>query len=260
MAGSGVPLLYVYQKNTGTRLRNIHITRDAGSAAGPLVQIESSANGIPSRLDIEGGEWLTKVSVTDASDISHVRLIDVNHFRIRGTRLRIEDPAPSGHIGILVKPGQGDINEIAFEEVVVESPNGLLGSTNPDRKLGALHLSALRHNISEVIVRGVIAQSSAVNGILFDANSGGTIEPYPILQGCDFSGCTKQWDTDNFAVVYPVVGGNKGSVCQFVGSILPEKNVTAVQGSYYTMMNGDSTQIWVKTLGTGNTGWTRVAI
>ena len=186
-------------------------------------------------------------------------IIDVNHFRMRGTRLRIEDPAPSGHIAILVKPGQGYVSEIAFEGLAVESPNGLLGNPSPHKR-GALHLSALRHNISEVIIRGVIDQSAAVNGILFDADEGGTMEPYPIFQGCDFSGCTNQWDTDHFAVVYPIVGGNKGAVCQLVGSTLPEKNVTTVQGSYYTFMNGDSTQTWVKTFGTGNTGWTRVGI
>jgi hypothetical protein len=251
MAGVPSPLLYVFQSNAGVKLRNVNITRDTGSAAGPLVQIESSQNGIPNRVEIEGGEWLTKVSVTAISDVSHVRLIDVNHFRMRGTRLRIEDPAPSGHIALLVKTAEGDITEIAFEGLVVESPNGLLGSTSPNRKLGVLHLSALRHNISKVIICGVIAESAGVNGILFDANLGGTMEPYPILQACDFSGCTNQWDTDHFAVVYPIVDGNKGTVCQLVGSTLPEKHVTAVQGSYYTFMNGDSTQTW------GENSWHR---
>jgi hypothetical protein len=216
-----------------------------------LVLIQHSSSS-PSRIEIEGGEWLTKVG--PGTNAAHVDLQDTDRLRMRGTRLRVEEAAPAGHIGIKVRPGNGDVTKIAFDDVTVESPNGLL--TN------ALWIVSQTHNISDVIVRGVIAVSAATNGVMFDAISGSTVEAYPVLQGCNFSSCTNAWNTDHTAigVVSPVIGGNKSGVCQLVGTVPPEGAVTAIQGSFYTKMNGNSTQTWVKTSGTGNTGWTQLTI
>ncbi|HKQ77827.1 MAG TPA: hypothetical protein VJ810_29285 [Blastocatellia bacterium] len=106
------------------------------------------------------------------------------------------------------------------------------------------------------------AVSAATNGVMFEAISGSSVEPYPILQGCDFSGCANAWNTGSAAVgrVFPIVAGSKGAVCSMLGTVAPTGVVTALQGSFYTKQNGDSTQTWVKTSGAGNTGWTQLTI
>jgi hypothetical protein len=252
MAGKPDPLLYVAQLNRGTKLRNVSLTRDTNSTAGPLLMVQHSVRGSPSRIEIEGGEWLTKVS--PGADAACVNLQDADRLRMRVTRLRVETASPASLIGIKVRPGNADITKIAFDDVVVESPNGLLAH--------ALWIVSQTHNIEDVMVRGMSAVSAATNGVMFEAISGSSVEPYPILQGCDFSGCTNAWNAGSTAVgrVFPIVAGSKGGVCSMLGTVAPSGVVTALQGSFYTKQNGDSTQMWVKTSGTGNTGWTQLTI
>ena len=256
MAGASDPLLFVFQRNTGTKLRNLCVTRDAGSAAGGLVHIQNTVTTAHGRIEIEGGEWLTRVAPPGSGVAAscHVVLEDADRIGIRGTRIRVEEATPAGHIGIKLQNGIADITNVAIDDVVIESPNGFL--------LHGLYIGSQRgHALTGIAVRGLVATSAATNGVMYDAISGSPLENYPILQGCNLTGCTNPWNTANAAVgaVFPVLAGNKSTVCQLVGTAAPEGAVSAIQGSTYTKMSGDATQTWIKATGTGNTGWRRVA-
>jgi hypothetical protein len=72
----------------------------------------------------------------------------------------------------------------------------------------------------------------------------------------------KQADQNDNAIttVYPVIAGNPGGVCEMVGQTPPEGAVTAIQGTVYTHQDGDSSARYYKSTGTGNTGWSPLAV
>ncbi|MCW5800876.1 MAG: hypothetical protein KIT31_00575 [Deltaproteobacteria bacterium] len=260
MSGYGGPLLYIYQRNTGLNVRNVDIFRDTGSATGPLVEVNSTAvGGSSSRLTIEGGTWRTTTTVGGSSDGAHVRLVDADRLAMRGTRLRLEDPTPSSHHAVIVRPVQASIDALTFDGITVESPNGKLTT---GLLLAAQDVLGTPRSIRDITVTDSRFTSSVTTGIKFDNSTATTavIDPQPLVQGCDFTGATNPWITDHaaFGKVYPILAGNKGSVCELAGTVTPENNVTAVQGSIYTWMNGNATQRLIKTSGTGTSGWKQI--
>jgi hypothetical protein len=68
--------------------------------------------------------------------------------------------------------------------------------------------------------------------------------------------CTTFWSSPGGQAFTPVIGGNKGSICTFEVAGTPEAVITAPVGS----MAVDKTngRLYLKTTGTGNTGWTQI--
>ena len=98
--------------------------------------------------------------------------------------------------------------------------------------------------------------------MVFDCNGGTSVDASPLFHGNDFTGATKDWATDHAAnnLVFPIVSGNRGGRTWQVGDVTPASAVTAIQGSRYTWRNGDSTQDFYKSTGTGNTGWSAALV
>lgn len=75
---------------------------------------------------------------------------------------------------------------------------------------------------------------------------------------------TKNGTTSQFAAVEfgqdgsVVLDPNGNAFKTFYGTATPEGNVTANPGSHYMRNNSGTGEFWVKTTGTGNTGWTKV--
>lgn len=53
-------------------------------------------------------------------------------------------------------------------------------------------------------------------------------------------------------------GANNLSVAWSYGTASPEGSLTRPQGSIYSRNNGGTGEFWLKTTGTGNTGWTKI--
>jgi hypothetical protein len=249
--GAADPLLLIFRENVDLELNNLSIIRDAGCTAGPLVYA-SHARKSPLRINVDGGTWTTKVG--PGRNLSYVVLLDTDYFRIRGTRIRIDDPATGQRYAVTVRPGNRDLTNVRLHDVTVESPNA--------RLTAAFWFAAITHNIRNVSVTGCSANGAVIDAVRFDASDGGEVDSSPVLQGNDFDGCANAWTTDHTAVgrVFPIIGGNRGGRTWQVGTVIPEGIVAAVQGSRYTHQNGDATVEYYKRTGTGDTGWSTVTI
>jgi hypothetical protein len=93
--------------------------------------------------------------------------------------------------------------------------------------------------------------------MLLDINGGTSLDPQPVIQGCDFTGAADAWRAQNAAAgaVFPIVAGNRSGRCTVVGTVAPEGAVTALQGSLYVHQSGDSSELYFKASTTGPTGW-----
>jgi hypothetical protein len=249
-----IPLIYVYKTHKSLAINNCRLVRDTGTKAGPLLLVQhGTASEVCSRLAVNGGEWFT--AVDPGAESAYVSVFSASHPTFRGLRLRIEDPAPTGESAFKLRPTVSDIIGPSFIDVTIESPNGKV-----DRGIGFYALDG--NDITEITVEGLKAPGAVTTGVLYDLNSGGAIDTAPIMQNCNFTGTTNAWKTDHSATgtVFPIVAGNKGGVCSMVGTVAPEGVVTAMQGSTYIHQNGNSTALYFKSTGTGNTGWTALAV
>lgn len=245
------PLLYVYHGQENLLLKNIDLTRDSTCAPGNLTTILGGGGENPSRIEIDGGTWWTKTD-TDATETKVVDIESATNIRIHNTRFRFEGATPSGSTGIYIRSTATAIEKLQIDGIRMDSPNGLLGE--------GIYLYSNPNAISNVSITNVMAPAAASFGVHFVGTA--DMEPYPIFQGNDFTGDTTTWSATGTAAgkVFPIIGGNRGTVQQLEGTVAPEGNVSAIQGSEYVRLNGNSTVRYRKTTGTGNTGWAALAI
>lgn len=244
---SSDPMLYVYKENRNLRIENVNIHRDVGSVAGQLCLIQHATLTSPKRVSIEGGEW--RAGTNSGTSGVYVRCEAIDGLHIDGLRIRVDGTATASERAILLRPNTTqDITDVDISNVHIQSETAKVGR--------GIELAAISRSISQVQICDVNL-SDCTTGVYLDASGGGTVDRYPVIQGCDFTGCTNTWTTANSAInsVFPVVGGNRAAVAIFEGDPVPESNVTATQGSIYTRRNGDSTKRYYKSTGASNTGW-----
>lgn len=236
------PLLLVARDNEDLALRNIEILRDQKCLAGPLVTV-THLHTSPRRITIEGGTWTTRVG--PGKEFAYVDLLDAAALRMRGTRIRAEGALNGAKSAVRIRPGHRDMPNIHLDSVAIEAPDGLTAG---------IVVAALHHDITNLMVTGCSMTGTATSGILLDAQSGGLVDRFPIIQGNDFARCTNLWsvDHDAFGAVFPIIAGNRGGRCTFTGIAAPESVVAALPGSQYVRQNGE---LWLKATGTGATGW-----
>jgi hypothetical protein len=151
------------------------------------------------------------------------------------------------------------ISSALFEDVAIDSPNGLL-------KVGIQVDAAKGFDVNNVTVRG-LACSGQVTTALFlteESDSGnpgsGINDRYPILQGINASGSNNVWVAPTNTA--PIIAGNRGGdgAAWFECKQSPNTVVTATPGSLCTYLNADSSGLFFKASGTGATTWTQIAI
>jgi hypothetical protein len=241
------PMLVVYRANEDLTINNVNILRDTGCPPGPLVTVQHAVTS-PKRINISGGTWTTKVS--PGKERSYVDLLDVSGLWMNGTRIRTEEPLTGmTRTGIRMRPGHLDMSDLHFDGVTIESPDGL---TN------GFAFAAVDKNMRNISVTGCTVTGAATNAIHFSAFGTFTMDRFPILQANDFGRSTNPWVTDQ-AVVFPIIAGNRGGPNTMAGTLAPEGNVAAVQGSQYIRRNGNAPELWWKATGIGPTGWKKLA-
>jgi hypothetical protein len=240
-------MLYLFHRNVSTCLRNVRLTRDTGATAGPLVMIQNSGTNFPTRVTFDGGEWLTRVG--PGAGLAYVDIQSADKTQIRGVRLRVEDPTPTSNYGMKFRTVGGDITATQITDCQIESTSGKL--------LGGIWLVATNgHAIGGVQVCDVSAPNACTSGVIMDVQGGTSFEPYPIVQGCDWTGTTSAIVIVNSAVgvVFPVIAGSKGGVVTLFGTVAPTTVVSAAAGSTYVKSTGE---VYISA---GGTTWAQLTI
>lgn len=240
-------LLTVRQVNNDLELIDVHAERTGTSAPGNVLDIENSGNA----TTVEGGLFVAGVTgypiAVDGS----------SNLRIRGAQIRYEGGSPAGKSGILVNAVVGNADDVQIDDVRITSTTGKLRSAV---QLGSRQTRSLQN----VRVTNVDSAGYAATGVYMSVGSTSTFDSSPYLSAID-NGADATWkqvdQNDNpVTTVYPMIGGNAGGPASYCGVTDPETKVAAVQGSWYVRQNGDSSTVWIKTSGTGATGWSQLAV
>lgn len=253
MAGNTQPLLYLHKLNSDVSIRDCHFERGAGTDAGALIYANPFDDEFyPARLQIHGCRFIQHTA-SDAVVVESCDDLQVADCMFHFTS------ASSMALNYVIsnRALAKSASRTQVSNCTIHSETGKI--------LAALRISATNgESALNVSMVNVQAPSATTYGIIFDKplNDASVLDPYPILQGCDFTACTAAWVASNFAagLVYPIIAGSRGSTCNMLGTVDPENNVTAMQGSMYIRQNGNSTSFWYKTSGTGTTGWTQLTI
>jgi hypothetical protein len=188
---------------------------------------------------------------------SPVIIDGTTRLNLEGYRLEYHGAAPALRHGVLVDAKNSDSDDVRISDVNIVSSTGKLQAAvrldqrNP-RSMARIKLSDVR------------SAGSASNGVYLSFDrSGGTPDRTPeisgIANGSDPVWTQKDQNDNPITTVFPIVSGNRGDVCTFVGGATPEGAVTAIQGCSCIRKNGDTTGLFFKQATTGNTGWVQIA-
>lgn len=244
------PVLQLFQTNSDLIIADNVIER-SGVNTGNVVYFEAGPTTPQSHIVFKNNELIQAV----AGNILQIESCD--HLIIDGNTLRNTSASAGAFLAINVRaltrscPGLNVVNNVVNSTVRMLA---FLGVSAGGTDQGAM-------TVSDVSIVNNNAGNACTRGVHFDVSTadGSTVDDYPILQGNNFRGATNPWVASNHAtgLVFPIVWGNRGDVCQMVGTVAPGGAVTAVQGCRYTWQHGDSTQDFYKSSGTGNTGWSK---
>jgi hypothetical protein len=244
------PMLYVYKENRNLHLRNVNIRRDVGSVAGQLVLVQHATSVRPQRITVEGGEWRAGTNAGTVATSGYFRVEGCDGLRVRGLRIRVDGTSTSSERGVIIRPNTTNhTTDVSLVDCHFQSETAKMGY--------GVQVAAYTKNVSQIQIIGCNF-SDCTNGIQWDALTTGVCDPYPVVQGNDFTGCTAPWTAQNLAInaVFPVIHGNRNHVAGFAGAGTPEAVVTAVIGSTYCRTDGGAgTSHYFKESGVGNTGW-----
>jgi|tagenome__1003787_1003787.scaffolds.fasta_scaffold20982601_3 hypothetical protein len=244
------PVLQLFQTNSDLIIADNVIER-SGVNTGNVVYFEAGPTTPQSHIVFKNNELIQAV----AGNILQIESCD--HLIIDGNSLRNTSASAGAFLAINVRaltrscPGLNVVNNALTSTVRMLA---FLGVSAGGTDRGAM-------TVSDVSVVNNNAGNACTRGVHFDVPTadGSTVDDYPVLQGNNFRGATNPWVASNHAAgrVFPIVWGNRGDVCQMVGTVAPGGAVTAVQGCRYTWQHGDSAQDFYKSSGTGNAGWSK---
>lgn len=251
---SGLPLVYLYQVNSDTVLRDMIVVRGSTCSAGMLVQIlaDVGTSGYPSRVTIDGGLYV-QATIAGGLDVT-----DCTGFAvINSPRIRFTNATPGSQNAIIARAIHVDCTGPIVDGLIVESPNAKISAAVSLSAQGGFSMTAIS-------IRGVHAPGATTNGVVFDISSGAfasgsRFDVYPLVQGCNFTGAVG-WVASNSAAgtLYPVISGNQGDVCTLVGTVASPSTlpVVAASGSRYVYQHATAPTFWYKT----GTTWTQVTV
>jgi hypothetical protein len=214
--------------------------------------------GAPGQISIVGGTFAMY------NDAAVVRIDSTANVHVSGTRIRGLSPTPQGNIAVVVQSTKSPISSVVFEDVAIDSPNGILQA---GIQLSAAKLDdAKGFDISSITVRGLACGGQVTTAVLLTEESASGIpgsginDRTPVLQGIDARGSTNVWLAPTNTA--PIIAGNRGGggAAWFECKQSPNTVVTAAPGSLCTHLNGDSSGLFFKASGMGATIWTQIAV
>jgi len=209
--------------------------------------------GAPGQITIIGGTFAMY------NDAAVVRIDSTANVHVSGTRIRALSPTPQSNTAVVVQSTKKNISSVVFEDVAIDSPNGLL-------KAGIQLSAATGFDINNVTIRGLACGGQVTTAVLLteESSSGepgsGINDRYPVLQEINASGSTNVWLAPTNTA--PIIAGNRGGggATWLECKQSPNTVVTAAPGSLCSHLNGDSSELFFKTSGTGATTWTQITV
>lgn len=241
-----LPLLTIRQINNDLQMSDVTIVRDGTCGNGNCFDLEGQTSnrqryqnitcvqGVPGNPFIfEGGSNVT----------------------IDGVSVRYDATGASSYNGVLVQAVNYAVTGLSVSNVRAYCSTGKLGA--------AVRLDTRTGTSSQLKFINIESSGYASYGV-YISRTAGTIETSSELRGISNVGDVTwgQFDEADAAIttLYPMIGGNRGDVAHYIGDASPASALSAIQGSTCVYRNGDSTALYFKSTGTGNTGWTAVTI
>lgn len=256
-AGATDPLILIRSGSGGhtdLELNDITIKRTGTSADGNCLDIVNTGN----RTTIRNFHVVQGVAG------SPVAIDGATRLNLEGYRLHYHGAGPGSRHGVRVQTINSDVDDIRISDVNVVSYTGKLQA--------AVRLDQYNpRSMARIKISGVRSAGSASHGVYmsFDRTEGtpgtpGTPDRTPEISGIA-NGSDPVWTqrdrNDNpITTVFPIISGNRGDICTFVGEATPEGAVTATQGCMCIRKNGDTTELLFKQTTTGNTGWVQITV
>jgi hypothetical protein len=193
---------------------------------------------VPNNITVRGGHYLQYASGNIISALT------VDNFAV--------DSATVGHFGTTTATYFGIIDRSASTatEGALITNCRVLGSEGGGTLAAGVRVAAGGANIGQTEVSSNRIKGSVV-GIMVMGSSGHT--SYPVVALNNIEGATTVITAETAYVIH----GSQPGVVHIVFSGSPEGVYAAPVGSLYSRTDGGaSTTLYVKTSGTGNTGWT----
>jgi len=242
------PIVFLFQTNTDMIIAD-NIVERSGVNTGTVVYFEGGPTTPQSYIVFKNNTLIQTVE----GNVFQIESCD--HLIIDGNTLRNTSANAAASLAINVRALTRSCPRLNVVNNVLESTVKMRAFLSVSAGGGGQGVMT----VSDTTIANNNAGNVCTYGVLFDVSAadGSAVDAYPILQGNNFHGATNAWGASNHAagVVFPIVWGNRGDVCQMVGTVPPGGAVTAVQGCRYTWQHGDKTQDFYKSTGTGNTGW-----
>lgn len=238
------PLIFTRSGSAGhENLRIIDCTfrRGGTSGAGLMVDVINSASG----TTIRGCRF------EQAAEANIIKIEAVGVVQVRNCFIDYTAANAASRTAITIDPlaSGGTIGLLEIDDVTLSTASGKFAYV-------ANLASRASRNISKVKIRDIHAGGTATRGVYWTATAG-TFDLTPEITGVD---ADIPWEqrTNADAVTtdyYVMLSGNRNDVAQYVGDATPEGALTAKQGSTCVVRAADSSALYFKTTGTGNTGW-----
>jgi len=189
---------------------------------------------------------------------SPVAIDGATRLNLEGYRLQYHGANPGSRHGVLVQAINSDVDDIRISDVNIVSSTGKLQA--------AVNLAQRNPRaMARIKISDVRSAGSANHGVYMSFDTrGGTPDQTPelsgIANGSDPVWTQKDQNDNPITTVFPIISGNRGDLCTFVGEATPEGAVTALQGCMCIRKNGDTTALFFKQTTTGNTGWVQITV
>jgi hypothetical protein len=253
------PSLHLNGRISDCVVEHNFIRRGAGntSAYQPVVLVQhgGGATDVPSGLRFENNDLVQ----AKYSSVVHIEghtgslIFAGNRLFYNGTDYVTSDLDPEtvddGNVFHLLLESDG---KTPVCEPVIER-NQFLG-TGLTR--ACVHISANAGNIGDCVVHDNTLRQAGV-GVELNRDDAGVNTIASLSMQGNRNYCATPWSKPGTLALHPIIAGNKGGVCTFETTATPEGSIAAPVGCMAINKSGStSTTLYVKTSGTGNTGWT----
>lgn len=241
------PSIHLNGRNSFIRVERNYVHRYATNPlVQPVVLIQhgGGTTDVPSDIRVEDNDFVQEQysSVAYMEGVVGVTNVKNNRFYYNGTNY-------DGITNIFHLLVETDGKTPAAEPIITENWAGGSGLTR-----SCVQLNANTGDMGDAVVNNNTLRQA---GTGIELNRGASfVIPSLVMMG-NANYCTTKWSKPGLMTLFPIIGGNKGGVCTFETSATPEGAITAPVGcTAINTAGGASTTLYVKTSGTGNTGWT----
>lgn len=248
-ADTTTPNILIRQRNDNLQIRDVTVERSGTAVAAALIDVE---NPVGSGFTLDG------FNAKQGTNAQTILIADCTRPIVRRGKINFTAGTPAGKQGIAISAINSNCNNPIVDDVMVETASGKL-------EAAVAFVTRSGQPMTNISAARIKSSGHASYGVLLSKGDGTTYDTQPLISdvnnGTDLAiRCENQ---ANVAIdtIFPVISGSIGDtsgIRTMQGTVAPSGVVTATPGCMYIYINGDSTHLYFKATGTGNTGWTQV--